>query len=72
MVNKQDPTPEFQIENEDFPALPGAQSKTVVSLTSLQLVIVSFVVVEMNDVSSTEQIADMDLVFCEDVTNALL
>lgn len=26
MVNKQDPTPEFQIQQEDFPALPGAQN----------------------------------------------
>ena len=29
MVSKpvQDPAPEFQIQQEDFPALPGAQSK---------------------------------------------
>lgn len=26
MVNKQEPTSEFQIQQEDFPALPGAQS----------------------------------------------
>ena len=26
MVSKQEPTSEFQIQQEDFPALPGAQS----------------------------------------------
>jgi len=33
MVNKQDPTPEFQIQQEDFPALPGAQSKIMAILS---------------------------------------
>ena len=37
MVSKpsQEPTPEFQIQQEDFPALPGAQSKSLYGKTYL-------------------------------------
>lgn len=33
MVNKQEPTSEFQIQQEDFPALPGAQNPTTSNFT---------------------------------------